>query len=79
MGGSLFWYTSCILLSDSYLTSVCNAKHQGEICEVVMSGKGPVLKVGLLWTGQATAIAMVAGVAYVPLTGMGSPDAHCSL
>lgn len=44
-----------------------------------MSGKGPVLKVGLARTGQATTMTMVVGVAYTPSTGMGSPDARCSL
>lgn len=40
-----------------------------------MSRKGPVLKVGLVRTGQGTATGMVVGVVYVPWMGMGSPDA----
>lgn len=70
------------MLSGSNLTlvylmscPVCDSRHQGETCEVVMSRKGPVLKVGLVRTGQATATGMVVGVVYVPWMGMGSPDA----
>lgn len=68
MGGRVFEYVSCISLSGSHLTCVylmscpvCDTRHQGETCEVKLSGKGPVLEVGLVWTGQATAMVMVVG------------------
>lgn len=54
----------CIL---SYL--VRDTRYQPEAFQVVKSRKGPILKEGVVLTGQAT---MMALVVEVPLLGMGS-------